>query len=60
MELDEYYEEQKSKLNYFDKFKGMKPYFKIDEKEWTYIKYPNQFLWISHMRLDWCVLGCGN
>ena len=38
IEIDEYHEEQKSKLTYFDKFKGMKPYFKIDEKEWTYIK----------------------
>ena len=38
IEIDEYHEEQKSKLTYFDKFKGMKPYFEIDEKEWTYVK----------------------
>ena len=38
MELDEFHDEQDSKLNYFEKFRGMEPYFKIDEKEWTYIK----------------------
>ena len=25
-------------IEYFEKFRGMKPYFNIDEKEWTYIK----------------------
>ena len=38
IEIDEFHEEQDSKLTYFDKFKNMKPYFEIDEKEWTYIK----------------------
>jgi len=38
IEIDEFHEEQDSKLVYFDKFKNMKPYFEIDEKEWTYIK----------------------
>ena len=38
IEIDEFHEEQDSKLIYFDKFKNMKPYFEIDEKEWTYIK----------------------
>ena len=38
MEIEEFHEERTLKLNYFDKFRGMKPYFKIDEKEWTYIK----------------------
>ncbi len=38
LEIDEYHEEQQSKLSYFDRFKDMKPYFEINEEEWTYIK----------------------
>ena len=38
MEIDEFHEEQKSKLTYFDKFKNMEPYFEITEDDWTYIK----------------------
>ena len=38
MEIEEYQEEQNSKLNYFEKFKNMEPYFEIGEEEWTYIK----------------------
>ncbi len=38
IEMDEFHEEQDSKLTYFDKFKNMKPYFEINEEEWTYIK----------------------
>ncbi len=38
IEIDEFHEEQDSKLTYFDKFKKMKPYLEIDEEEWTYIK----------------------
>ena len=38
IEIDEYHEEQDEKLMYFDKFKDMKPYFEINEEEWTYIK----------------------
>ena len=36
--MDEFHVEQDSKLTYFDKFKNMKPYFEINEEEWTYIK----------------------
>ena len=38
MEMDEYQEDKDLKVNYFEKFKNMDPYFKIDEDEWTYIK----------------------
>ena len=38
MEIDEYHEEKKSTKRYFEKFKNMEPYFKIEEEEWTYIK----------------------
>ena len=38
LEIEEFHEEQTAKLNYFDKFKDMKPYFEITEDEWTYIK----------------------
>ena len=38
IEMDEFYEINESKKNYFEKFKNMKPYFEINEEEWTYIK----------------------
>ena len=38
MEMDEFHEEKESKLKYFEKFRNMEPYFKIEEDEWTYIK----------------------
>ena len=38
MEMDEYHEDNETKLKYFEKFRNMEPYFKIEEDEWTYIK----------------------
>tara|TARA_Y100000004_G_scaffold68806_1_gene77193 strand:- start:827 stop:2053 length:1227 start_codon:yes stop_codon:yes gene_type:complete len=38
IEMEEFYETNESKEKYFGKFKNMKPYFEINEKEWTYIK----------------------
>ena len=38
IEMDEFYEINESKKKYFEKFKNMKPYFEINEEEWTYIK----------------------
>jgi hypothetical protein len=38
LEIEEFHEDRISKISYFEKFKGMKPYFKIEEEEWTYIK----------------------
>ena len=38
MEMDDYHEDNETKLKYFEKFRNMEPYFKIEEDEWTYIK----------------------
>ncbi len=38
IEIDEYHEDKEMKLKYFDKFRGMKPYFEINEEEWTYLQ----------------------
>ena len=38
IEMEEFYETNESKEKYFGKFKNMKPYFEINEEEWTYIK----------------------
>ena len=38
MEMREYREDNEIKLKYFEKFRHMEPYFRIEEDEWTYIK----------------------